>query len=134
MDDLFGTHKVMAGLGLLARSAHLKNAGIFVLRYEIAVLRRQVRPRLSWAAHRHCRRSSLTATVERRCWAPLWMSYSAPTGQGAGVRLEYRRLNDMDALPRGQRRLWRRGDDGILAQLVIHYFRTIRGHVWGLVA
>ncbi|HZE03098.1 MAG TPA: hypothetical protein VE155_15190 [Pseudonocardiaceae bacterium] len=42
--------QVLAWLGLLARSAHSKNAVIPVLRHEIAVLRRQVsRPRLSWA-------------------------------------------------------------------------------------
>ena len=43
--------QVMAWLGLLARSTHSKNAEILVLRYEVALLRRQVsRPRLSWAA------------------------------------------------------------------------------------
>jgi putative transposase len=42
--------QVMAWLGLLVRSAQSKNAEILVLRYEVAVLRRQVsRPRLSWA-------------------------------------------------------------------------------------
>jgi hypothetical protein len=42
--------QVMAWLGLLARSAHSKNAEILVLRHEVAVLRRQVSgPRLSWA-------------------------------------------------------------------------------------
>ena len=30
-------------------------------------------------SHRHGRPSRLTSTVERRCWSPLWMSYSAPT-------------------------------------------------------
>jgi hypothetical protein len=37
--------------------------------------------------------------------------------------LEYRRLNDMDAPPRGLRCL-RRRRDGKPAQLVIHHFRT----------
>ena len=42
--------QVLAWLGLLARSAHSKNAEILVLRHEVALLRRQVnRPRLSWA-------------------------------------------------------------------------------------
>jgi putative transposase len=42
--------QLMAWLGLLARSAHSKNAEILVLRHEVTVLRRQVnRPRLSWA-------------------------------------------------------------------------------------
>ena len=42
--------QVMAWPGLLARSAHSKNAEILVLRHEVALLRRQVsRPRLSWA-------------------------------------------------------------------------------------
>lgn len=42
--------QLMAWLGLLARNARSNNAEILVLRYEVAVLRRQVsRPRLSWA-------------------------------------------------------------------------------------
>ena len=42
--------QLVAWFGLLARSAHRKNAEILVLRHEAAVLRRQVnRPRLSWA-------------------------------------------------------------------------------------
>jgi hypothetical protein len=42
--------QLMAWLGLLARSAHSKNAEILVLRHEVVVLRRQVsKPRLSWA-------------------------------------------------------------------------------------
>ena len=35
-------HQVMAWLGLLAHNAQSKNAEIPVLRYEVAVLRRQV--------------------------------------------------------------------------------------------
>ena len=42
--------QVMSWLGLLARSSRSKDVEIFVLRHEVAVLRRQVRrPRLSWA-------------------------------------------------------------------------------------
>jgi putative transposase len=42
--------QLTAWLGLLARSAHSKNAEILVLRHEVTVLRRQLsRPRLSWA-------------------------------------------------------------------------------------
>jgi hypothetical protein len=42
--------QLVAWLGLRARSSGSKNAGILVLRHEVAVLRRQVsRPRLSWA-------------------------------------------------------------------------------------
>ncbi len=41
--------QLVAWLGLLARSSRSKDVEILVLRHEVAVLRRQVRRRLSWA-------------------------------------------------------------------------------------
>ncbi|MDQ3900001.1 MAG: hypothetical protein M3319_05960 [Actinomycetota bacterium] len=51
--------QVLAWLGLLARSAHSKNAEILVLRHEVAVLRRQVRHPLSTPVYAACRRAWL---------------------------------------------------------------------------
>jgi hypothetical protein len=42
--------RLVGGLALLARSEAAKDAGILVLRHQLAVLQRQVgRPRLTWA-------------------------------------------------------------------------------------
>jgi putative transposase len=42
--------RVFGWLALLARSGHAKDAEIFILRHQVAVLQRQVKvPRLSWA-------------------------------------------------------------------------------------
>jgi hypothetical protein len=45
-------------------------------------------------SHRHGRPSRLTSTVERRCWSPLWMTYSAPTGTFSSVKVLINQIRD----------------------------------------
>jgi hypothetical protein len=61
--------ELVAWLGLLARSSRSKNAEILVLRHEVTVLRRQVRPpRLSWADRAVF--AALTQLLSQACQLP----------------------------------------------------------------
>lgn len=67
-----GSSRLVAWLGLLARSSQSKNAEILVLRHEVAVLRRQVRRlRLSWADR------AVFAALPRCCPKPADCSESS---------------------------------------------------------
>jgi putative transposase len=61
--------RLVAWLGILARSSRSKNVEILVLRHEVAVLRRQIsRPRLSWADRAVF--AALTRLLSQACQLP----------------------------------------------------------------
>jgi hypothetical protein len=88
--------RVFGWLALLTRSDAVKNAEILVLRHQVAVLQRQVKPpRLSWAdrallsglirqlpaAHRHRPRLIVSPRTLLR-WQPNWSNGVGPSRIG----------------------------------------------------
>ena len=90
--------QVVRWLALLSRSAAAKDAELFVLRHEVAVLRRRVvRPRVDWADRailaglarllpRHIWRGLLVQPATRCAGIGIWSGAAGPTHTGVAVR------------------------------------------------